>query len=58
MRQSIIRMAATVLALCLTLAFAAAEDMEITLEDTGVIFEEVSYDDVAVSYTHLRAHET
>ncbi|MGN0778202.1 MAG: D-alanyl-D-alanine carboxypeptidase family protein [Aristaeellaceae bacterium] len=50
MRQSIIRMAAMLLVLCLTLAFAAAEDMEITLEDTGVIFEEVSYDDVAWNF--------
>ena len=46
MKQAIIRALALLLALCLTAACAAAEDVEITLEETGVVFEEVIYDDV------------
>ncbi|MGN0746593.1 MAG: M15 family metallopeptidase [Aristaeellaceae bacterium] len=46
MKQAIKRALSLALGLCLTAACAAAEDVEITLEDTGVIFEEVIYDDV------------
>lgn len=46
MKQGIIRVLALALALCLAAACAAAEDVEITLEDTGVVYEEVIYDDV------------
>ena len=46
MKQGIIRALALALALCLAAACAAAEDVEITLEDTGVVYEEVIYDDV------------
>ena len=38
MKQGIIRVLALALALCLAAVCAAAEDVEITLEDTGVVF--------------------
>ncbi|MGN0972410.1 MAG: hypothetical protein ACI4OY_10665, partial [Aristaeellaceae bacterium] len=46
MKQASKRALILALALCLAAVCAGAEDVEITLEDTGVIYEEVIYDDV------------
>ena len=50
MKEIMKRLFILVLALCMLCGCAAAEDEEISLEDTGIIWEEVTYDDVAWNF--------